>query len=45
MEGNYKRKHGGPRWNLEAERGYFSSPGVFKVYANLGEGRDQVISI
>jgi hypothetical protein len=36
-EGNYKREHGGPQWNLEAERACFSSPGAFKIYAHLWE--------
>jgi hypothetical protein len=38
-EGNYKRKHGGSRWNLEVERTCCSSPGALKTSANLWEGR------
>jgi hypothetical protein len=30
---------------LQAERECFSSLGAFKTYANLGEGRNQVIPI
>jgi hypothetical protein len=44
-EGKHKRDHGGYRWNLEAERACFFSPGAFKTYSNLWEGRNQVISI
>jgi hypothetical protein len=36
---------GGHRWNLLTERACFSSPGAFKTYSNLWEGRNQVISI
>jgi hypothetical protein len=44
-KGNTKGNMVGPRWNLEAERACFSSPGVFKTYTNLWEGRNQVIPI
>jgi hypothetical protein len=44
-EGKYKREHGGHRWNLQAERVYFSSPGAFKIYTNQWKGRNQVIPI
>jgi hypothetical protein len=42
-EGNYKREHGGPSWDLEAEKACFSSPGAFKTFANLWEGRNLVV--
>jgi hypothetical protein len=44
-EGKYKRSMVGLRWNLEAEKACFSSPGAFKTYAYLWEGKNQVIPI
>jgi hypothetical protein len=43
-KGNTKGSIVGPRWNLEAERMCFPSPGAFKTYADLWEGKNQVIS-
>jgi hypothetical protein len=42
-EENYKGSMVGPRWNLEAERVWFSSTGALKIYANLWEGKNLVI--
>jgi hypothetical protein len=33
----------GATWNLEAERACFSSPGAFKTYADLWEGKNQAL--
>jgi hypothetical protein len=44
--GNYKREHDGAQ--LESggrEDVCFSSPDIFKAYANVWEGRNQVIPI
>jgi hypothetical protein len=32
----------GPRWNLEAERTCFFSPGAFNTFDNLGAGKPSV---
>jgi hypothetical protein len=44
-KGNTKRSIVESRWNLEAEKAYFPSPGAFKTYVDLGERRNQVIPI
>jgi hypothetical protein len=44
-EGKYKREHGRYRWSLMAAKVHFPYPGAFKIYPNLWEGRNQVISI
>jgi hypothetical protein len=41
----YNRRMVGPRWNLEAEIECFPSPCSFKTYANIAEGKNQVIAI
>jgi hypothetical protein len=38
VNGKYKRERGWHRWNLEAKRECFPSPGTFKTYADLWEG-------
>jgi hypothetical protein len=44
-EGNYKSMMGAGRIWRQREHASFSSPDVLKTYANLQEGRNQVIPI